>query len=444
MDVKGKSFAIIGAAGSGIAAGRKLKELGAQVFISEYKPRKSNVEFDIIDKEFNCEFDGHTKKVLNYETLVVSPGVPQTIPILEQAKSLKKDIISEIELGYRLKSEDSKIICCTGSNGKSTTVSLIHHILTNCGYKTILAGNIGIPFTSYAIEKPGIDFIILELSSFQLELIDRFKADVAMLLNITPDHLDRYKSFEHYALTKMNIFKNQDDHCLAVINNDDIVVKKLMQNIPASINGFSMINESECYLQENNIICGNISYKIDNFSLKGPHNLMNIMAVLLAIKPFTQGKELLVKKALTTFHALEHRMEFVDEINGITFVNDSKATNTDSVKYALQSYHDGIHLILGGSDKGEDFSILLPYLQSEKVKVYLIGATRSRMRNAFIGKIDFKEFDNLNIAVRTAYSEAFRGDTILLSPACASYDSFRNFIHRGNSFKDIVRSIANE
>ena len=201
---------------------------------------------------------------------------------------------------------------------------------------------------------------------------------------------------------------------------------------------------SDCYLQESSIVCGNISYKTDEFSLMGPHNLLNIMAVLLAIRPFTQGKELLIKKALTTFHALEHRMEFVDEIEGVKFVNDSKATNTDSVKYALQSYPDRVHLILGGSDKGEDFSTLLPYLQSNNVIVYLIGTTRPRMRTAFKGMIDFKEFDNLDLAVRAAYATAFSGDTILLSPACASYDAFKNFIHMGNSFKDIVRSIANE
>ncbi|MCF7918477.1 MAG: UDP-N-acetylmuramoyl-L-alanine--D-glutamate ligase [Candidatus Cloacimonetes bacterium] len=444
MNVKGKSFAIIGMAASGISAARKLQQLGAKVFISEYKPITAIPDGKVLGGEFECEFDGHTARIFEYDTLVISPGVPLSTPIIKQAQALQKEIISEIELGYRLKASDSRIICCTGSNGKSTTVSLIHHILINCGYNAILAGNIGIPVTSCSIDKPGIDFIILELSSFQLELIDSFKADVAILLNITPDHLDRYKNFEHYALTKMNIFKNQDTSCLAVVNADDPVVAKLTQNLTAKTRRFSLSSKADCHFPGNEIICSDTAYNSRLFTLKGPHNLMNIMAVLLAIEPYVTGKEALVKEGLNTFQSLPHRMEFVAEINGVTFINDSKATNTDSVKYALQSYQENVHLILGGSDKGEDFSILLPYLKKGNIKVYLIGATRERMKNAFADQIVYLEFETLAEAVLTAYNNAVKGDIILLSPACASYDSFINFVHRGNTFKEIVRSIAHE
>jgi UDP-N-acetylmuramoylalanine--D-glutamate ligase len=444
MKYTGKRFTIIGMADSGISAARKLKELGAEVFISECKSREAIADSGSLCHEFECEFNGHTNRALDCDTLVVSPGVPQTIPVLQQAKALFKDMISEIELGFRIKASDSKIIGCTGSNGKSTTVSLIHHILSQCGYNSVLAGNIGIPFTSCNVEKPGLDFIVLELSSFQLELIDKFKADVALLLNITPDHLDRYQNFEHYARTKLNIFKNQDQSCLAVINADDPVVSGLTRNLQSKTRSFSLNKPADCYLEGNEIICSGISRDIHEFSLKGPHNLMNIMAALLAVGPYISGREHLLKQALNTFTALPHRMEFIAEINGVTFINDSKATNTDSVKYALQSYQENVHLILGGSDKGEDFAALLPFIMKNNIKLYLIGATRDRMKTAFGNQKDFLEFDTLSQAVKSAFQKADKGDIILLSPACASYDAFKNYIHRGNSFKEIVESLANE
>jgi UDP-N-acetylmuramoylalanine--D-glutamate ligase len=444
MEVKGNHYAIIGIARSGIAVAKKLTELGGKVFLSDNKPIEKIENADYLQKHYECEFGGHSDRVLKADKIIVSPGVPLTCQILQKAKAKGIELLSEIELGYRLKSPDSKIICVTGSNGKSTTVTLIHHILLTCGYRSILGGNIGTPFTAFPIEKPGIDFIVLELSSFQLELVKHFRADAAIVLNITPDHLDRYKDFEHYARTKFNIFKNMTLNDLAILNLDDATVKMLSENVSATKKWFSLESKTDGWKYKNNLIIEKEEYEIAEIAIAGPHNQMNCLASLLAIAKYTIGKKNQVCQALKTFESLPHRLEYIRTINGIRFINDSKATNTDAVKYALLSYNEGVHIILGGSDKGEDFSILLPFLQRENVHIYLIGATRERMRSAFSEIIDFEECPDMETAMRLAYSAAAAGEVILLSPACASYDSFRNYLHRGDTFREIAQEIADE
>ena len=444
MEVKGNNFAIIGIARSGIAAAKKLTELGGKVFLSDNKPIEKIENAEYLQKQYECEFGGHSNRVLQADKIIVSPGVPLTCPILQKAKTKGIELLSEIELGFRLKSPDSKIICVTGSNGKSTTVSLIHHILLTCGYQSILGGNIGTPFTAFPIEKPGIDFIVLELSSFQLELVQHFRADAAIVLNITPDHLDRYKDFEHYARTKFNIFKNMTISDLAILNLDDVTVKRLSEKVSASIKWFSLESRTNGWKCNNTLMAEKNEYEIAEIAIAGPHNQMNCLASLLATAKYTEGMKVLVSKALQTFESLPHRLEYIRTVNGIRFINDSKATNTDAVKYALLSFTEGVHIILGGSDKGEDFSILLPFLQRENVHTYLIGATRERMRSAFSELIDFEECLDMETAMKRAYSTAATGEVILLSPACASYDSFRNYLHRGDTFREIAREIADE
>jgi len=437
MKVKNRRFGIIGMARSGISAAAKVKGLGGIAFISEFKNETEITNSKHIKESFQYEFGGHTKRLLNNDVLILSPGIPGNIPILREAKKQNIEVISEIEFGYRIKHPHSKIIAITGSNGKSTTVSLIHHILQTAGYNSILAGNIGTAFSSYAIEKGDIDFIVLELSSFQLELIDRFRADVAAILNITPDHLDRYNSFEEYAEIKFNIFKNQNSQDLAILNLDDITSAKFTDKINSNLKYFSHNSKADIYFRENTIIFRSKTFSIQNATIQGPHNIANMMCAILAVSPFDIEKSI-IQKSLETFSPLAHRMEFVKEVNGVKFYNDSKATNTDSVKYALQSFDKPIRIIMGGAGKGEDYSILIPFLKERAKKVYLTGDTINEMKSAFEGSIEIASVKEFEEVIRIAFSESKKGDIIVLSPACTSYDRFKNFEERGNTFKEIV------
>ncbi|MCF7793767.1 MAG: UDP-N-acetylmuramoyl-L-alanine--D-glutamate ligase [Candidatus Cloacimonetes bacterium] len=440
MKVKDVKFGILGVARSGIAAAKKIKQLGGKPFLSEYKTENQIQDSAKIKAEFYCEFGGHSEKVLENDVLIVSPGIPLNIPIIQKAKAKKIEIISEIELGFRIKHLHSFIIAITGSNGKSTTVSLIHHILQTAGYKSILAGNIGTAFTSFPIEKPDIDFIVLELSSFQLELIDKFQPDVAAILNITPDHLNRYKNMEDYAKAKFNIFQNQSPGNLAILNSNDKYSANFKDQITAEIKQFSLSGKSDILLNNNKFQFQHHNISLENATLKGPHNLENMMAAVLAVSPFNIPDEF-IEEAFSTFRSLPHRLEFVAEIDGIKFYNDSKATNTDAVKYALQSFEKPIRLIIGGSGKGEDYSVLNELIKKHVKKLYLIGDSKEEMAKAFADTVDFEKFQTYKDVVITAFQEAEKGDEIVLSPACTSYDMFQNFEQRGDHFKKLVRDL---
>ncbi|MFO7895379.1 MAG: UDP-N-acetylmuramoyl-L-alanine--D-glutamate ligase [Candidatus Cloacimonadales bacterium] len=432
-------YTILGLARSGIAAAYKLKELGYSPFLSEYQPADKIAKANQISQDFACEFGGHTVAALDCATMIVSPGIPD-IPILQAAKDQGIELISEIELGFRLKATDSKIIAVTGSNGKSTTVSLINYILQTAGYQTILAGNIGAAFTSFPIQNQGIDFIVLELSSFQLELIKDFRADAAILLNITPDHLDRYASFTEYAATKFKIFQKQKSDDLAIINLDDPEIAKLTSQIRARKATFGRHPQADIRADASKIISSNANYKIADLSLQGPHNIANCQAAILLAEHLQIPAET-IRTALKKFSALPHRLEFVATINGIDFVNDSKATNTDSVKFALQSFSQPLRLIMGGRGKGEDYSILNPFLEKYVSKLYLIGEAAAEMAETYTQSCPLQKFNSLEAAVLAAFQEAKKGETVLLSPACTSYDMYKNFEARGNSFKQIVRKL---
>lgn len=437
MKIKNGRFGILGMARSGISVAAKIKELGGIAFISEYKNENEITNSKQIKETFQCEFGGHTKRLLQNDVLILSPGIPRNIPILREAEKQNIKVISEIEFSYRIKHPHSKIIAVTGSNGKSTTVSLIHHILQTSGYKSILAGNIGTAFSSYPIEKEDIDFIVLELSSFQLELINKFKADVAAILNISPDHLDRYESFDDYAKIKFNIFNNQNSQDLAILNLDDITSAKFTGKINSDLKYFSLNSNADIYFKENSIVFGPEKFSVRNAAIQGPHNIANMMCAILAVSPFHIGRDV-IQKSLETFSPLSHRLEFVKEINGIKFYNDSKATNTDSVKYALQSFDRPIRIIMGGAGKGEDYSILIPYLQEQAKKVYLTGDTIDEMKKVFEGSVEITSIKEFEDVIRKAFSDSKKGDIIVLSPACTSYDKFKNFEERGNTFKEIV------
>ena len=443
---KSKKYGILGLARSGIAAAFKLKELGITPFLSELRPAAEITGAEQLIKNFPCEFGGHTDKLLQCDCLIVSPGIPLNTPIIQKAKDRNIDLISEIELGYRIKAEDSKIIAVTGSNGKSTTVSLIQHILQQIGKKSILAGNIGDAFCSYSIEKPGIEYIVLEISSFQLDLIKDFKPDVAVLLNITPDHINRYNSFNDYVLSKMSIFRNQNETDTAVLFWDSAQIMRFAKNIKARKLYFSLSAKDNiaAFLTANYIQFGSeTKVPLSNFEIKGPHNYANAMAAMLAVFALIPNAQI-IAEAVKGFKALPHRLEYVGSVKGVSFYNDSKATNTDSVRSALYSFTEPIRIIMGGSDKGEDYSVLTADLQKTVTKAYLTGATREKMYQTWLHKIPLECIADFETAVRKAFSDSREGDVIVLSPACASFDRFLNYEERGNFFKEIVTRIINE
>jgi len=441
------SYAILGLARSGIAVAYKIKELGGTAYLSDIKTEEQIEYAEKLKQDFECEFGGHTNKLFQFEQWIVSPGIPLNLPIIQKAKQLGIPLICDIEFGYQIKSPDSKIIAVTGSNGKSTTVSLIQHILQHMGYNSILAGNIGNALTSYPIEKPGIDFIVLELSSFQLDLIDTFKPDVAVLLNITPDHLDRYDSFQTYIDSKFRIFINQNQEDFAVICLDSEPIAERQDRIKAQLLRYSLEKtppDCEAWLNQDAIQIG-VKHKLSvrDLKIRGPHNYANTMAALLAVNALTHNLDAAMEAA-KTFPPLPHRLELVAKVNDIAFYNDSKATNTDAVKSALNAFDQPVRVIMGGSDKGEDFSVLTPLLKKAAKKVYLTGATADKMYEIWKDDLPLEIIDDFSQCIHKAFYDSVPGDIILLSPACASFDKFKNYEERGEVFKQIVNSIARE
>jgi len=437
MNIKNIHIGIIGMARSGIAAAEKALELGADVFLSESKKAEYIPDADKIKKKFETEFGGHSKKLLSSDLVIVSPGVPPDIPILNQTREKGIELISEIEFGFRIKHPSNEIIAITGSNGKSTTVSLIQHLLKANNVKSILAGNIGMAMTSFPIEKPGMNLIVLELSSYQLELIREFKAEIAAVLNITPDHLNRYEGFQDYARTKFRIFENQTEKDLAILNFDDDATMGMPVPRKSELRYFSLKHKTDIYLRDSILVCGEYKIHTHDLKLKGLHNYANVMAAILAVKRWLPNLSALIP-ALKSFAPLPHRMEFVRSIRGIDFYNDSKATNTESVKHALTSFDRPIRIIMGGEGKGEDYTVLNDLLKHKAKKVYLMGEERYEMYIIFRKVTDSMICKSFSDAIQTAYQEAQPGDCIILSPACTSFDMFNNFEERGDSFKKIV------
>jgi UDP-N-acetylmuramoylalanine--D-glutamate ligase len=397
-----KKIGVMGIARSGIAVAQKAKALGLEVFLSDVK----NLDIDL--KEYNIELGGHTEKLLEMDLLIVSPGIPLTIPILQKAKEKQIPMWSEIEFGYHLTHPDTKIIAVTGSNGKSTTVNIIYHVLKENGFDVILAGNVGEAYSGFPIEQKH-DFIVLEVSSFQLDLIHDFQPDIALILNITPDHLDRYPTLQDYALSKFNIFKNMGDEGVKILNDSDLVTAEVLRvHSNGKYTYFNATNANAAYTALSSIISQ------DQFD-----------------------------RAYKSFKPLEHRLELVTEHNGVKYINDSKATNTDSVKYALNTINEPIHLILGGYHKGEDYSVLIDTMKEKVKKLYLIGNTTEMMLNTFYKDFDIETHTAFESVIRSTIKNAKSGEVVLLSPACASFDWFKNFEDRGKQFKEIVRKLLN-
>ena len=440
-----KKISILGLARSGIAAAKLAKKAGFEVFVSD-----AAVNEELIEKAkalnklgIDVEVGGHTPRVLQSDLLVVSPGVPLGIDVIKAAREMGIPVISEIEFAFRF--EKGRVVAVTGSNGKSTTATLIARILEDSGEKVFLAGNIGKPYSDVVTSTSSDSITVLELSSFQLEAIYSFSAFVGILLNLAPDHLNRYDTVDDYYRAKFRLFETQKPGSYAVLNVDQPEVAKLEGKIVADVLPFTMRDGRVNGAWLSNSIIMRRDEPIlrkDEIGIPGPHNLANALASVAATIPFEVPKESLAE-TLRRFSGIEHRLERFLVWNGILFVNDSKATNPESLRFALLSFDRPIVLIAGGYDKGADFSYLSG-LVTKKVKAAVFtGATAKKMAQQIGGAAGFstvvKDFQE---AVETAINLAKKGDVVLLSPGCASFDAFKNFEHRGKVFKELVKKIT--
>jgi UDP-N-acetylmuramoylalanine--D-glutamate ligase len=445
---KNKNIVILGAGESGAGAAVLAKKQGFTVFVSDMGKVADKYKTILIENGIEWEEGAHTlEKILKATEVIKSPGIPDGIELIKLLHEKEIPVISEIEFASRY--TEAKIIGITGSNGKTTTTLLTYHMLKKAGLNVGLAGNVGDSFALQVAEN-NFDYYVLELSSFQLDGVKEFKADIAILLNVTPDHLDRYEyKFENYLNSKFKITNNQtkDDYFI-YCKDDENIIKKLEElDIKAQKLPFSIKEKLEngAYLNDNE----DIIYTINNDSLKmainklalyGKHNIYNSMASGIASRVLDLRKEL-VRESLSDFQNVEHRLESVAFVNGVEFINDSKATNINSVWYALESMTKPVVWIAGGVDKGNDYEELLP-LVKEKVKALIcLGTDNTKLRKAFDGVVDIYETSSALEAVKLSYKLALKGESVLLSPACASFDLFDDYEHRGQEFKKAVREL---
>lgn len=447
-DIKGKKITVIGAVRSGLGAARLAVKLGAVPFVSDAGSSaavQKNLE-QLSAEGIQFESGAHSERVFDCDFIITSPGVPSDSPVLTKAAEKAIPVISELEFASRYCK--GTVISITGTNGKTTTTSLTAHLLNECGIKTHLAGNIGIAFSDIALEVKENECVALETSSFQLDHISEFKPKFSALLNITPDHLDRYQNnIQNYISSKLNVYRNQDSSDFLILNDDDLLTPKEISNTSVNIFRFSLKNEVEngAYLKQNEIIFrknGAVEFTcpVANISLKGEHNYANAMAVIIIAKLLNLKNEDIIS-ALGSFPGVEHRLEFVREINGVKYINDSKATNVDSVWYALRSFDQPIFLILGGKDKGNDYDQIRDLVVERVKKIYAIGSSAEKVFNYFHKLVKVEVKDSLQECVNSANREARANEYVLLSPACASFDMFDNYEHRGLVFKEAVNSL---
>ena len=448
MEVKGKKISVIGAARSGVGAAKLVKKLGGIPFVSDFSPKEKIIDAvnQLKNENIDFEFGGHSDRVYESTLMIVSPGVPNDSLVLNNARSKGIKLVSEIEFAYNYC--EGKIIAITGTNGKTTTTSLCGHVFNTCGYKTHVAGNIGVAFSEVVLDVKEGEFVSLEVSSFQLDLIENFKPAAAMILNITPDHLNRYEnSLDRYAESKQKIYKNQNQSDFLILNKDSQAVMKYLSDHKSKSLYFSISDEQNngCFYSGGEVIFKmngkeNFRCSRNDIKIRGEHNLANAMSVICAAKVFNLDNAGIVK-GLQTFESVEHRLELVREINGVKYVNDSKATNVDSVWYALKSFDEPILLILGGQDKGNDYEQIKDLVIQKVKKIYAIGSSAEKVFNFFHSDVKVEIEKSLEDAVNKSSRETQKGDVVLLSPACASFDMFNNYEHRGKVFKEAVNKL---
>ncbi|MDY6800833.1 MAG: UDP-N-acetylmuramoyl-L-alanine--D-glutamate ligase [Bacteroidota bacterium] len=438
---------ILGAGESGVGSAILAKKNDADVFVSDFGVIKEKYK-NLLDKYgITWEEKKHTQEfILNANEIIKSPGIPEKVEIVQQAKENNIPVISEIEYASRFC--NAYKICITGSNGKTTTTNLIYHILKNAGLNVSMAGNVGQSW-AWQVAENNYDYYVIELSSFQLDGMYDFKADIAILMNITPDHLDRYNSMQDYVDSKFRITQNQTDKDYFIYCADDEILRKevekrpiIAQKIPFSIKEKFT---KGAFIEENNIkinyLNNQFTMSIQNLALKGQHNTYNSMAAGISAQVLKIRKEV-IRESLSNFQGVEHRLEFVLKVHGIEFINDSKATNVNSTWYALESVSGEIIWIVGGIDKGNDYSILEDLVRQKVKAIICLGVDNSKIHKVFGPMVStIINTESASEAVKTAYYLAKKGDTVLLSPACASFDLFENYEDRGNKFKQAVREL---
>lgn len=455
IDIKNSSFTILGAGRSGIAIAKLLKKNGAKTFLSDGGD-KSKLKY--LDEEFlkkegvDYELGEHSDRVFESDVIIKSPGIFPGNEIIVKAKQLNKKIYSEIEAAYWFC--NSPVIAISGTNGKTTTTELTGEIFKNAGFDTKVCGNVGLAFSEIVSDLIEDSIVILEVSSYQLNDIEEFKPAVSVLLNITPDHIDWHGNFENYLNAKLNIIKNQTENELTVINYDDNTLREAIKTTKSKKTYFSTKEkltdkdiEAGSFVEGEKIIyfdkSKNLKEEImhtNEIKIRGNHNLYNSLASIISARAFNIKKEL-IRDTLMSFPGVEHRIEFVRELNGIGFYNDSKATNIDSLIVALESFEGNLILILGGRETGNNYSIT-DKLVSERVKqIIAIGETRDKIAKHFENIKKVNVANSLEEAVSNAMSSGKPGDIVLFSPACKSFDMFDNFEHRGNEFKKSVNKL---
>ena len=442
MDVTNKHIVVLGAARSGLAVARLLKHNGARVFVSDLAEAgtKSN-EIIFLQKEaIAFEFGVHSDKILEADFIVLSPGIPPTSTVVKRINARGIPIFSELEIAYRFC--QSPIIAITGSNGKTTTTTLLGEMLRWEKPQSIVAGNIGEALSDHVAQSQPSDWAAVEVSSFQLETIDQFHPRIVVLLNLAPNHLDWYENYEAYVAAKIKIIDNLDQDDYLIYNGDDDLLVDKIKNSPAHKECFSLKNTSArayykgdtLYLDKKPLVA------VNEMPLRGKHNYQNAMAAAMAAEQ-TGIKILTIQSVLKSFHGVEHRLEFVSTINGIHFINDSKATTVESLAVALNSFKTPIILIAGGKDKGGDYSKLNHLIKQNVRKVVLIGAASPKMAQTWQDLVPVHLSSSLQSAIADAFSAAEKGDNVLLSPACSSFDMFKDFEDRGRQFKHFVHEL---
>ena len=435
-------IAVLGAGESGIGAALLAKKQGLAVFVSDFREIKDSYKKELTDNGLEWEQGAHSeKRILAADILIKSPGIPETL-LVRKARKQGIEVLSEIEFAYRYC--NGKIVAITGSNGKTTTSTLVHHLLKGAKLDVALAGNIGDSFAR-CLSRSDHDYWVLELSSFQLDDIQQFKPYIAILLNLSPDHLDRYDGeMENYVASKLRITENQDSNDYFIYWNGDDLIKKNLNKVKATklpfgeqslAPGASLINETI----EININREPLTMTIHELALQGKHNTYNSMAGGIAAKLLGITNDI-VRECLSDFEKIEHRLESVLKVYGVDYINDSKATNVNATWYALDSISKSVVWICGGVDKGNNYEELLPLVSGKVKAIVCLGSDNTKLIKAFGEVVEIIESTNtMELAVKTAYKLANKGDTVLLSPACASFDLFTCYEDRGRQFKKQIR-----
>jgi UDP-N-acetylmuramoylalanine--D-glutamate ligase len=448
FDLNGKKVLVIGLARTGVATSLYCARHGSNVIAVDTRTESdlSEVAANLRKANISLELGGYTEKILDGRDLVVpSPGVPADAAILKAARARNLPVWSEIELADRFL--NGRLIGITGSNGKTTTTSLIDHILKNSGFSTLLAGNIGTPLIDVVEKTTDQTIAVAELSSFQLELVETFRPNIGVFLNLTPDHLDRHGSIEAYGAAKARIFEKQTAADFAVLNADDLASTPYAPSTPKVFwfsrkqrvaQGAFLLGEEIVFRHHGE---EEIILKLSEVPLPGAHNLENALAAVVATR-LAGARPQEIQKAIRSFAGVEHRLEFVAELGGVRYYNDSKATNVDATRKALDAFPGRILIILGGKDKGSDYTVLQAPLREKAILALLVGAAAEKIESQIAGSVSIERAGTIERAVEIASRTAQPGDIVLLAPACASFDQFQNYEHRGRVFKQLVHQLT--